>query len=73
MSAQVAETLETLAGDAARLVSNLDHYWDDEGVNQLGIFIDPDLYQYVEKLYREAREFAVRCQGLTALAEQLRS
>jgi hypothetical protein len=39
----------------------------------LGIFIDPDLFQYLDKLYHESLAFAERCQGLTELADQVRA
>lgn len=73
MQGNMADQLEALAREAAQLARNLETYWVDEGVSELGIFIDPDLYQYVEKLYREARDFAARCQVLTDIAGQLRS
>lgn len=73
MQGNMADQLEALAREAAQLSRNLETYWVDEGVSELGIFIDPDLYQYVEKLYREARDFATRCQVLADIAGQLRS
>ncbi len=73
MRDDIAAQLETLAQEAAKLETNLETYWVTEGVSELGIFIDPDLYQYLDKLYHEARAFAVRCQSLANLAEQLRA
>ena len=73
MSIQVASQLDALAQDAVALAKNLHYYWDEEGVSQLGIFIDPDLYQYLDKLYHESLAFAERCQGLAELAGQLRA
>ena len=72
MHDDVAERLELLAGQAKQLVKDLEYYWDDEGVSQLQIFIDPDLFQYLEKLYHESHGFAVRCQELAQLAGRLR-
>lgn len=68
----IADHLDELARAAAHLAGNLDYYWTEEGVAELGIFIDPDLYQYLEKLYRESLAFAQRCQELGPLAAQLR-
>lgn len=73
MNNTIAEQLEQLAAEARTHAGNLAHYWDVEGVHQLGIFIDPDLYQYVERLYRESLAFAQRCGELSALAQQLRA
>jgi hypothetical protein len=73
MPTPIADQLDALAQDAAVLVKNLHYYWDEEGVSELGIFIDPDLFQYLDKLYRESLAFAERCQGLGNLASQLRS
>lgn len=73
MHGHIADQLDALARDAATLLKNLETYWVTEGVSELGIFIDPDLYQYLDKLYHESRAFAERCQGLSALAQQLRS
>jgi hypothetical protein len=73
MPTPIADQLDALAQDAAVLVKNLHTYWDEEGVSELGIFIDPDLFQYLDKLYHESLAFAERCQGLGELASQLRS
>lgn len=73
MNTDIAEQIERLAADAEQHAKNLRFYWDDEGVHQLGIFIDPDLYQYVDKMYSESLAFAERCAELTALAQRLRS
>ncbi|MCS6843253.1 MAG: hypothetical protein NZ528_02875 [Caldilineales bacterium] len=73
MQEEIAARLDALAQEATRLVQNLETYWVTEGVSELGIFIDPDLFQYLDKLYRESRAFAERCQGLSALAQQLRN
>lgn len=73
MDNTIAEQIERLAADAQQHAKNLRYYWDDEGVHQLGIFIDPDLYQYVEKMYNESLAFAERCTALNELAQQLRA
>jgi len=49
---------------------NLDGWWNDEGVKELEIFIDPDLYQYIEKIYTESRRLAQRCADLDRLVEE---
>lgn len=72
MASDIADQLDELAQEASTLVKNLEYYWTDEGVAELGIFIDPDLYQYLDKLYHESHAFATRCQGLADLARQLR-
>lgn len=73
MKSDIASQLDGLAAEATTLVKNLDLYWNGEGVSELGIFIDPDLYQYLEKLYQESLAFATRCQGLAGLASALRA
>lgn len=73
MTTPIADQLDTLAQDAATLVKNLHYYWEDEGVSELGIFIDPDLFQYLDRLYHESLALAERCQKLDALATQLRA
>lgn len=73
MPTPIADQLDALAQDAAVLVKNLHTYWDEEGVSELGIFIDPDLFQYLDKLYHESLAFAERCQGLAELADQARA
>lgn len=72
MNSDIASRLDDLAAQAEILVKNLDTYWNGEGVSELGIFIDPDLYQYLDKLYHESLAFATRCQGLSDLADALR-
>ena len=72
MTSDIASQLDELAAQASTLVKNLDKYWNGEGVSELGIFIDPDLYQYLDKLYHESLAFATRCQGLSNLADALR-
>jgi len=73
MTSDIARQLDEMAAEADKLAKNLDTYWNGEGVSELGIFIDPDLYQYLEKLYDESLAFATRCQGLRGLADQLRA
>jgi hypothetical protein len=73
MPIPIADQIDALAQDAAVLVKNLRYYWDEEGVSDLGIFIDPDLFQYLDKLYHESLVFAERCQKLGELAGQLRN
>ena len=68
----IADQLDQIAGEATQLVKNLEYYWDEEGVSQLSIFIDPDLYQFIAKLYHEAHGFATRCRDLETLATRLR-
>lgn len=63
-----AEQLHALAQDATQLARQLRYYWEDEGVSELGIFIDPDLFQYLDKMYHESLAFAQRCQQLGAAA-----
>ena len=73
MASDVIRQLDEIAAEADNLVKNLDHYWNGEGVSELGIFIDPDLYQYLERLYIESVAFATRCRDLHGLADQLRA
>lgn len=73
MTTPIVEQIEHLVADAQQHAKNLRFYWDDEGVHQLGIFIDPDLYQYVEKMYNESLAFADRCAALADLAQKLRT
>jgi hypothetical protein len=72
MMSDIAGQLDDLAAEARTLIKNLDTYWNGEGVSELGIFIDPDLYQYLDKLYHESLAFATRCQELADLADALR-
>lgn len=69
----IADQLDQLAREANQLSKDLEYYWVDEGVSQLSIFIDPDLYQFLDKLYHESLSFAQRCQSLAQLANQLRA
>ena len=73
MSNTTTAQLDAIAQDAAMLIKNLHYYWDEEGVSELGIFIDPDLFQYLDKLYHESLAFAERCQTLSVLADSLRA
>ncbi|MEA3337028.1 MAG: hypothetical protein U9R25_14045 [Chloroflexota bacterium] len=72
MRGDVADQLDDLAKQAEALAKNLAYYWDEQGVSQLQIFIDPDLFQYIDRLYNESREFALQCTALSALADKLR-
>ena len=62
-------TLSALISDARRLQKEFQHYWSPEGenVSQLEIFIDPDLYQYIERIYKEALDFFARVEQLENL------
>lgn len=72
MQEDIADQLDQIAAEATQLVKNLEYYWDEEGLSQLSIFIDPDLYQFLDKLYHEAHDFATRCRELETLATELR-
>lgn len=63
--------LNQLAADAASLDAAIERYWTQEGVSQLEIFIDPDLFQYIQRWYSESRAFAQRVAALQAVASQL--
>ncbi len=63
-------TLRQLAEEAERLRQEFAHYWspDGENVAQLEIFIDPDLFQYIHRMYTETQDFLSR---VAALKEHL--
>ncbi len=65
------DTIAALAEDAKRLQKEFAHYWSPEGENiaQLEIFIDPDLFQYIKRLYDETQSFLER---VAALEEYLK-
>ncbi len=71
MSNQTLDALIAgLAEEAEHLKEQFAYYWSPEGenVSQLEIFIDPDLYQYIEKMYNDAQSFFSR---VAALKEHL--
>ncbi len=70
-AAELAHLLNDLAAEANVFDSKVDHYWNGEGVNQLEIFIDPDLYQYIRRWYDESRAFAQRVASLQGVAATL--
>ena len=69
--ADLKAQLNQLATDAAGLDAAIERYWTQEGVSQLEIFIDPDLFQYIQRWYAESRAFAQRVANLQAVASQL--
>ena len=70
-NAELARQLNELAAEAKALDDKIDHYWHGEGISQLEIFIDPDLYQYIRRWYDESRAFAQRVAGLKDVAAAL--
>ncbi len=66
------EHIRQLAEEAERLREEFAHYWSPEGenVSQLEIFIDPDLFQYIQKMYTETQDFLARVAALKALVEK---
>lgn len=70
-NADLAHLLNELAAEANALDSKIDHYWHGEGISQLEIFIDPDLYQYIRRWYDESRAFAQRVANLKEVAVAL--
>lgn len=62
------QTLAQLIEDAERLQQQFAYYWSEDGenVSQLEIFIDPDLYQYIERMYNDAQSFFARVAALKA-------
>ncbi len=69
-SEAMLQELKSIAQEGEELLQNLDEWWNDEGVKELEIFIDPDLYQYIEKIYTESRRLAQRCAGLEKMLEE---
>lgn len=68
--ASLRDEVATLAEEAERLRREFDHYWSPEGenVSQLEIFIDPDLYTYIHRMYTKTQDFLAR---VAALKEHL--
>jgi hypothetical protein len=70
-NAELAHLLNELAAEATAFDNKVDHYWHGEGIDQLEIFIDPDLYQYIRRWYDESRAFARRVADLKGVAATL--
>lgn len=70
-NAELVHLLNELATEATAFDNKVDHYWHGEGINQLEIFIDPDLYQYIRRWYDESRAFARRVADLKTVAATL--
>ncbi len=69
--ADLKAQLSQLATDAASLDAAIERYWTQEGVSQLEIFIDPELFKYIQRWYVESRAFAQRVVGLQTTVSQL--
>ncbi len=67
----LSQELKSVSTGGKELLQNLDEWWNDEGVKDLEIFIDPDLYQYIEKIYTESVRLAKRCAGLDEWVDKL--
>ncbi len=61
---------KALASEGAQLAKDWDYAWSEEGENiqQLGIFIDPELFEIIETLYKRSRELALKVAALTDVA-----
>ncbi len=70
MAENLQDIVLQLAQDAKRLKEEFAYYWSPEGENiaQLEIFIDPDLFQYIKRLYDETQAFLDR---VAALEDQI--
>ncbi len=62
----LVQEIRQLAEEAEALRKELAHYWSPEGenVSQLEIFIDPDLFQYIQRMYTKTQEFLERVAAL---------
>jgi len=69
--ADLKAQLSQLAADAAGLDAAIERYWTQEGVSQLEIFIDPELFKYIQRWYVESRAFAQRVAALQVSVSQL--
>ncbi len=69
---ELRRTLKSLIADARRLQGEFQHYWSPEGenVSQLEIFIDPDLYRFIERIYKDALDFFARVEALESLLDE---
>ncbi len=54
------DKLRELAAEGSELAQAWDFAWSEDGENvqQLGIFIDPELFEIIESLYKRSRNFA---------------
>jgi len=58
--ADLTDKIQGLAAEGAQLAQDWDFAWSEDGENvqQLGIFIDPELFEIIESLYKRSRDFA---------------
>lgn len=67
------EEIAALAEEAEHLRRKFEHYWSPEGENvaQLEIFIDPDLFTYIHRMYTETQDFLARVAALKEHLDEL--
>ncbi len=65
------QRVRELAEEAEALRAEFAHYWSPEGenVSQLEIFIDPDLFQYIQRMYTKTQAFLERVAALKSQVE----
>lgn len=56
--------LTALAAEAKTLKDRLDELWADEGVDQLSIFLDPDIITVLDEIKRLSNDFVAKIAAL---------
>ena len=67
MTKTITEQLAEISKDASVFAANVERYWNEEGVSQLEIFIDPELYKFIRQWHNESVAFAQRVAELKNL------
>lgn len=57
--------LSGLSAEAQAIKARLDHLWADEGVNQLSIFLDPDIITVLDEIKQLTTDFVAKIADLS--------
>ncbi len=55
---------QALSQEARELYARLQALWADEGVEQLSIFLDPEIVQVLEEIKRLSMDFIAKVAGI---------
>ena len=61
---QTTDTMNEISAEARQVLAQLQLLWQDEGVEQLEIFLDPDIYSVLTEIKETSLEFIAKVAAL---------
>ena len=60
------KSMDELSAEAKQVLAKLEHLWQDEGVEQLEIFLDPGVYDVLAEIKATSLDFIAEVASLSS-------